>query len=543
MTLYGAEARSKILDGVRKICAAVKVTLGPLGRNVLISQSMVVDYGVHSLPIHVTKDGYTTARGFDLDDPFEKAGVLLVKEACQKTVDQAGDGTTTTAVLLEAIVEEAIKLIDAGANPMELKKIIDREVAYVVAGLKEMAVQVGDDNEKLFNIATISANNDPEIGRLIADAFKKIGKEGIIDIEAGKSVDTEIKIADGYRFDKSWVSPLFINNKEKQICEFENPLILLYEKMVTHHTQVERACELAMGKGRPLLIICEDAKEEGLGFLVLNNYQNRLRCCVVKAPSFAEGRREEMEDLAILTGGTYISDSKGVGIKEIEIENLGQAKKVTITKEETIIIGGDSDKAALEDLLNELRMNQAQAKNEDEKYPIEKRIAKLQAGVAVIQVGAATETEMKERLDRFDDAVRATKAAISEGYVPGGGTAFLRLIFGRIRIEEILKIYDQTGMEYYSPKSEDALPGIIFSILKSPLIQICKNAGVESEKILAEISSKKELVGYNAKTGKIEDLVKAGVIDPVKVLRCSLQNAASAASMIITTECLIADTL
>lgn len=552
-TLYGAEARNKILEGVKKISSAVKVTLGPMGRNVLISQSMVVDYGVHSLPIHVTKDGYTTTKGFDLDDPFEKAGVLLVKEAAQKTVDEAGDGTSTTVVLLEAIVEEAIKLIDSGANPMELKKSIDREVALVVARLKEMAVQVGDDNEKLFNIATISANNDIEIGRLIADAFKKIGKEGVIDIEMGKTSKTEIKIADGYRFERSYISPWFMTNREKQICEFENPIILLYEKMITHHTQIERALTISIQQSRPILIICEDSIEEGLGYIIRNRLEGRVKCCVVKSPSYGEMRRQDMEDLAVLTGGSYISDSKGVGVAEIEFENFGQAKKVLITKEETIIIGGNSDKIALENLLNELRMNLAQANNEEERAPIEKRIAKLQGGIAVIQVGAATETEMKEKMDRFDDAVRATKAAISEGYVPGGGTAFLRLISKRINIdivnipempmEEVLRIYDQTGMEYYKSPSEELHAGIIFNILKAPLIQICKNAGVESDKILVGISSQTGAMGYNAKTGSIEDLVKAGVIDPVKVLRCALQNAASAASMIITTECLIADTL
>lgn len=556
MTLYGKEARTKILDGVRKISSAVKVTLGPMGRNVLISQSMVIDYGVHSLPIHVTKDGYTTTKGFDLDDPFEKAGVLLVKEAAQKTVDEAGDGTSTTVVLLEAIVEEAIKRIDEGANPMELKKSIDREVEYVVVGLKSMAVQVGEDNEKLFNIATISANNDPEIGRLISDAFNKIGKEGVIDIEMGKTSKTEIKIADGYRFERSYISPWFMTNREKQTCEFENPLILLYEKMVTHHTQIERALTISIQQGRPILIICEDSKEEGLGYLISNTIQGRVKCCVVKSPSYGEMRREDMEDLAILTGGSYISDSKGLGISEIEFQNFGQASKVLITKEETIIIGGRSDKDALQNLLNELRMNLVQAKNEEEKAPIEKRIAKLQGGIAVIQVGAATETELKEKMDRFDDAVRATKAAISEGYVPGGGTAFLRLINRGIRIdidtiseetpipmEDVLRIYDQTGMEFYKTNTEDILTGIIFSALKAPLIQICKNAGVGPDKILMGVSSQIGPIGYNAKTDTIEDLVKAGVIDPVKVLRCALQNAASAASMIITTECLIADTL
>lgn len=555
-TLYGAEARTKIFDGVKKITAAVKVTLGPLGRNVLISQSMVVDYGVHSLPLNVTKDGYRTAIGFDLDDHFEKAGVLLVKEACQKTVDQAGDGTTTTAVLLEAIVEEGIRLINEGVNPMELKRVIDSEVEYVVERLKEMAAQIGNDNEKIFQIATISANNDIVIGRLIADAFKQIGSEGIIDIEPGKSVNTEIKIASGYRFQKSWVSPYFMNNKDKQICEFSEPLILIYQNRITHHTQIQRALELSMQLGKPLLIICEDAADEGLGFMVMNNFQNRVRICVVKAPEFGVERMEAMEDIALLTGGSYITDIRGINIKEIEVENLGNAKKVIVTKEETTIIEGAGNKDEIQNLLNELRMNLAQAKNENDRFPIEKRIARLIGGVAVIQVGAATETEMKERMDRFDDSVRATKSAISEGYVPGAGSAFLKLIPKGVSInvdalkdvpestwEDVVKIYDQTGNQFWSSKTPPTFHGIIFNILKTPLEQICKNAGIKSDQILKLISLGGDNDGYNAKTDKVEDLVIAGVIDPVKVLRCALQNAASSAGMVLTTECLIADLL
>lgn len=517
-TLYGTEARSSIMEGVRKISKAVACTLGPEGRLVLISQSAIFDYGVHSLPISLTKDGYRTAKSFDVDDYFQKSGVVLVKEAAQKTVDQCGDGTSTTIILLEAIAEAGIKLIEEhGANPMQLKKIIDDEVKIVVDYIQKRAIKIGNDNERIFQVATISANNDPVIGRMIADAFKEIGHEGIIDLEAGQSVSTEIKIASGYRFDKSWVSPLFINNKEKQICEFENPLILLYEKRITHHTQVQRSLELAIQSGRPVLIICEDASEEGLAFLAMNTLQGRIKCCVVKSPSIGERRRQDMEDIAVLTGGTYLSDGKGFDIKEMEFENFGQAKKVVVTKEETVIIGGMAVKTEVENLLNELRMNLAQTKNEDEAAPIEKRIAKLQGGVAVIQVGAATETEMKEKLDRYDDAVRATKSAIAEGYLPGAGTAFLK------------------------ESARHPQGGIVFGILSQPLIQICKNAGIDHEPILKQIREGGENDGYNAKSGKVEDLLESGVIDPCKVLRCSLQNAASAAGAILTTECLIAD--
>lgn len=516
-TLYGAEARAKLLSGVKKIAAAVKVTLGPMGRNVLISQSMVVDYGVHNLPIHVTKDGYTTTRGFEInDDPFEQAGVLMIKEAAQKSVDQAGDGTTTTVVLAEAIVAKAIELIENGSNPVELKRSIDKGVQEVVDQLKQMAIPIKGNNDRIRQIATISANNDIEMGNLIADAFAKIGEEGIIDLEAGQSVNTEIRIADGYKWDKSWVSPSFINNKEKQTCEFENPVILLYDKRITHHTQIVRALELVMKSGRPLLVVCEDAAEEGLATLAINNLQGRIKICVVKAPEFNEKRREAMEDIALLTGATYVSDIRGIDIKELEWDHFGHASKALVTKDETVIIGGHGDKAAIEDLLNELKMNLTQAKNEDEKAPIERRIAKLKGGVAVIEVGAATETEMKEKLDRYDDAVRAVKAALSEGYIVGAGTAFLRV---------------NTSSE------------IINSVLSAPLKQICDNSGVESDKIVSEIKSLQGNMGYNAKTDKVEDLIEAGVIDPVKVLRCALTNAGSSAGMIITTEALICDTL
>lgn len=514
-TLYGADARAKLLAGVKKIAAAVKVTLGPSGRNVLISQSHVVDYGVHNLPLHVTKDGYTVAKAFKItDDPFEQAGVLLVQEAAQKSVDQAGDGTTTTVVLTEAIVEKGMELIDAGANPMELKRGIDEAVDIFTAELKQLSVPIKGDIGRIQQIATISANNDQEIGGWIAKAFEKIGDEGVIDLEPSQSGKTEIKISDGYKWDQSYVSPLFITNREKQTCEFDAAYILIYQNRVNHHTQVMQALTLATKEGKPLLIICDDAVEEGLAFLAMNHYQNKARVCVVKAPAFGDDRRIEMEDIAMLTGGTFISDTRGISVKEIELDNLGVARKVIVTKDETIIMGGMGDTEKIEETINELRMNLAQAKNEDERYPIEKRIARLTGGVAVIQVGAATETEMKERLDRYDDAVRATKAAIAEGFVAGGGTTFLRIATGN-------KIVD-----YATSKI---------------LEQICNNVGDNPDVVVDIVKNSEGNVGYNAKVGHAMDLVKAGVIDPTKVIRCALQNAASAASMIITSECLIVD--
>lgn len=515
--LFGKEAREKILSGVNKIADAVVTTLGPQGRCVLISQSMVVDYGIHNLPLYVTKDGYRTTRAFEInDDPFEQAGVLMAKECAQKTVDMAGDGTSSSILLLRAFVQKGMELINEGANPMELKKQIDKAIEIVVQQLKERATPIKGDIDRIRQIATISANNDPEIGGWIADAFAKIGDEGVIDLEASKGVRTEIKISDGYKWDQSWTSPLFITNREKQIVEFETPLILIYHNRINHHTQIMKALELCQQSGKPLLIICEDAVEEGLAFMVLNTLQGRVKVCAVKSPAFGEDRRIEMEDIAMLTGADYISDVRGINIKEIAKDNFGTAKKVIVTKDETIIIGGGGNKDSIESHVNELRMNLAQAKNEDEKAPIEKRIAKLKGGVAVIQVGAATETEMKEKLDRFDDAVRATKAAIAEGFLAGAGTSLLRVKSGN---------------------------NIVDSAMEMVLKQICLNAGVNADQILTQVKGLKGNVGYNAKTDVIEDLVDAGVIDPAKVLRCALQNASSSAGMILTSECLIVDTM
>lgn len=515
-TLYGTEARDKMLAGIKKIVDAIRVTLGPQGRNVVLAQSAVVDYGVHNLPLHITKDGATVARGFDLEDYFEKVGIMIIKECTTKTVDQAGDGTSSCAILAHAILEKAIELVNKGANPIELKRSIEKAVENVVTQLKELSTPIKGDIERIRQVATISANNDPEIGNWIAEAFEKIGDEGIIDLEASKNVRTEIKVSDGYKWDQSWTSPLFITNREKQMVELENPLILIYHNRINHHTQVMKALELCQQSGKPLLIICEDAVEEGLAFMVLNTLQGRVKVCAVKSPSYGEDRRIEMEDIALLTGGSYISDVRGISVKEITMPHFGKAKKVIVTKEETIIIGGGGSQNDIENHVNELRMNLAQAKNEDEKYPIEKRIAKLKGGVAVIQVGAATETEMKEKLDRFDDAVRATKAAISEGYVVGAGTTYLRIRSGNEIVDYAMDM-----------------------ILK----QICLNAGVEADETVQEVKQLKGNMGYNAKTNKIEDLVESGVIDPTKVIRCALTNAASSAGMILTTEAMIVDTM
>lgn len=554
-TLYGTDARQKILEGVKKISAAVKVTLGPLGRNVIIAQSGIVNgYDVRSLPLHVSKDGYTVTKAFDLDDPFEKVGVLMIKECAQKSVDQSGDGTTTTCILAEAIFEKGMELVNAGANPLELKKGIDKAVEYVVAELKKMAIPVAGDVERIRQVATVSANNDKEIGDLIADAFAKIGDYGVINIEEAKGVETEVKVIEGVQIERGWISPYFVNNREKQICEFDNPLILLYQNRLTHHTQYQKAVELSVQMQIPLVIICEDADEEGLATLAMNNQQGRIRCCIIRSPFFGQQRLEAMEDIALATGGTFISDSKGLDIKEMDASWFGQCKRISVSKDETIIAEGVYEKEKFADFINELKMNLTQAKGDDEKEVIEKRIARLTGGIAVIYVGGATETEMKEKKDRVDDAVRATKAAIAEGYVCGGATAFVRCIKKHIAVnidaiptispEESIKIFNQTGLlTWESDESEDSLNVLINTVLLEPLRQICNNSGVDSNSIIKQVLSSNGNVGYNAKTDTIEDLVLSGIIDPVKVLRCALQNAASSAGMILTSECMIVDTL
>lgn len=522
-TLYSNDGRMAMLSGVKKIVDAIRVTLGPLGRNVVIAPSVVADYDVHSLPIHITKDGHTVARSFNCEDYFERVGVMLVKECTFKTVLQAGDGTSTSAILVHAILEKAIEAVEAGANPMELKREIDAAVEVVVSELKKLATPIKGNVERIREIATVSANNDKAIGDMIADAFAKIGDEGVIDIEPNPGVKTEIKIAEGYKFNKGWgeISDRFVTDRNKMIGEFLNPLILLYDKRITHHTQIERGLTLAIERNRPLFIICEDSDGEGLATLAVNNGRS-VKIGIVKSPAYGDARREQMEDIAAVTGGTYLSDIKGVGIKEIEIENFGQADKIIATRDETIIVGGKANNGAVENLLNELRMNLAQAKNEEEKSPIEKRIARLTGGIAVIQVGANTETEMKERMDRFDDAIRATKSAIEEGYLPGGGSVFAKI--------------DENLLNTKGGR-------VLLEALKEPLRQICLNAGIDPDPILNQIVDSELNIGYNAKTDKVEDLVKAGILDPAKVLRCALQNASSSATMILTSEAMIVDTM
>lgn len=523
--LYGKESRDKLLAGVQKITKAVSCTMGPSGKCVLIGNAIYGNDGLVQLPSIVTKDGVTVANNFDLADPVENRGALAVKEAARETVKQAGDATTLTSVLAESLITGGMKLIDEGANSQQLKKGMDKALEYVVEELKKMSTPVKGDIERIRQVATVSANNDKIIGDLIADAYSKIGDAGIIEIGTSSGVDTDVKIADGFKIDRGWISPLFVNNPAKEICEFENPLILLYDKKITHHTQIENSIGIAIQENKPLLIICEDAEEEGLAYLGINTYNKRFRVCAVKSPEFGNLRREWMEDMALITGGDYVSDLHGLDIKEVELSNFGQADKVTISSTETTIRGGKKNQDKFDEFINDLKMNLAQAKTEDEKYPIEKRIARLNGKTAVIQVGAATETELKEKLDRVDDSVRATRAAISEGFVAGGGTAFIRITKPIIT---------------YKP-NDDLMEGIdlVFNSLSSPLKQICENAGVKSNEIYLKVSVEEGNMGYNALTGEIVDMVEAGIIDSTKALRCALTNAVSVAGMVLTSECSI----
>lgn len=521
---YNKEARDKILSGVKKITDAVRVTMGSNGRCVLIGEAYFGNDGMIALPTIVTKDGYTVTKHFELADRMENRGALMIKEAAMKTVMQAGDATTCTCVLAEAIISEGMRLIDEGANAQELKKGIDDAVAQAVNELKKMSIMVGDDTYKIFQVATVSANNDAIIGHMIAEAFKKIGVEGVIDVEEGVSPETDIKISDGYKFERSWAHPLFINNKEKQTCEFNDALVILYDKKINHHTQITKAIEAANKEEKPLLIICEDAVDEGLAFLVVNVHKQRTRVCVVKAPAFGEDRRIEMEDIALLTGAEFIGDVRGINIREFHPSYFGTAKKIVVNKDETIIMGGGGDKEMLKKQLDELRMDLARAKNENERVPVEKRIAKLTGGVAVIQVGAATETEMKEKYARFDDAVRATKAAIAEGFVAGGGTAFLR-------ISDKLLIDDNASPSYQNGQR------LIKDALLAPIKQMSQNSGINPEATCEGVRRFEGNVGWNTIAEDFVDMVNVGIIDSTKALRCALQNAASVAGMLLITEC------
>lgn len=525
MVLYDKEARKMLENGVNKAADAVKVTLGPSGRNVIFSRAIQTQNGIQYFPARVTKDGVTVLRNFFLEDPVEDIGAGVVREASQKTADMVGDGTTTTAILVQAIVNEGLKLIDEGINPMELKRGIEKGVEYVVEELRKMATPIDGDFNKIKQIATVSANHDEVIGNLIADAYKKMGKDGLITIEDSKDGTTEMKTVDGFKVNQGYISPYFRTNIGKDITELSNPVILFFEKPISQMKTLIPILESAIKTQSSLVIFCEDLEGDAFSTLVKNVSEGKISACVIKSPFVGSKLIDSMEDMAILTGGTFLSAQKGVPLEAVTLQLCGKASKVLVTKESTTIIGGGGDKEKIKQLVDSLKEKLKDTKDEREKEYIEKRISKLSGAVAVLYVGAATESESLEKKDRCDDAVRATKAAIEEGFVPGGGSAFLKI----------------------SKEMPDAINGIdgvtkgfnlIMKAICEPLTQITKNAGIILNGEVNKIKSSSPEIGYNAKTEKVEDLIKSGIIDPVKGLRSALENAASTSCMILTTQCL-----
>ncbi len=518
--IFDTEARDRLKKGVDAIANAVKVTLGPKGRNVIIDKK----FGAP----HVTKDGVTVAKEIELSDPIENMGAQMVKEVASKTADIAGDGTTTATVLAQAIVSAGLKNVTSGANPMDLKRGIDKAVRAVVEHLKKNSQEVGSDNNKIKQIATISANNDENIGSLIAEAMKVVGNEGVITVEEAKGTETEVKTVEGMQFDRGYLSPYFVTNAEKMIAELENPYILITDKKISNVQELLPVLEPVAQQGRPLLIIAEDIEGTALSTLVINRIKAGLKIAAVKAPGFGDRRKEMLEDIAILTGGTVVTEERGFTLENATIDMLGTASKVDIDKDNTTIINGSGKKADIKARTNQIKA-QIQATTSDyDKEKLQERLAKLSGGVAVLYVGAATEVEMKEKKDRVDDALSATRAAVEEGIVPGGGVALIRTI------EAIDKI---KGLN----EDEDTGIAIVKRAVEEPLRQIITNAGSEGAIIVQKVKEGKKDFGYNARTEVFENLYKAGVVDPTKVTRIAIENAASIAAMLLTTACVIAD--
>lgn len=520
----GKTAMDKILEGINLVADPVKSTLGAMGRTVIISQSFIEDYGTKNYPVVVTKDGWRVSQSINSSDPLVQAGVLFVQEAAQKQMSDAGDATTTCCLLTQAIVTEGMKSIEAGANPHDLKRGIEAAVMQVVEELKKMAIPINGDIERIRQVATISANNDKEIGDLIAEAYSKIGVNGSVTIEEAKGVSTSIKIADGFKFHRGWASPYFITNPAKEECVLEDPYILIYDRPISQLQPLMPLLEKILKAGKPLLIICEDSDGEALATLTFNVAKGSMKACVINLAFMGEHKIKVMEDIATVTGGTFVNELKGVKLENVTLLQLGQAKKIIVGKENTVIIGGvrskDYDKT-----VDSLKQLLTETESQEEKEKIEKRIARLNEGVAILSIGAMTEVEMKEKKDRADDAVRATKCATQEGFIAGGGTAFLRI---------------KTGNE------------IIDNVLCMPFKQICLNAGVDSEKLIDAktlksmfdtILEEKGSVGYNVVSRIFEDMVKSGIIDAAKSNRCALQNAASVACQILTSQYIITDTI
>lgn len=517
---YNVEAREALKKGVDTLANAVKVTLGPKGRNVIIEKKF-------GAPV-ITKDGVSVAKEIELKDALENMGAQMVKEVASKTADQAGDGTTTATVLAQAIVAPGIKSVAAGANPMDLKRGIDKAVATVVGNLKSQSQEVGQDNNKIKQVATISANNDEVIGALIAQAMEKVGNDGVITVEEAKGTETEVKTVEGMQFDRGYLSPYFVTNSDKMEAELDNPYILIYDKKISNMKELLPILEKQVQTGKPLLIIAEDLDGEALATLVVNKIRGSLKVAAVKAPGFGDRRKAMLEDIAILTGGTVISDELGLDLKETTIDQLGRAKSVKVQKENTIIVDGEGNKAEIEARITQIKAQIAETTSEFDKEKLQERLAKLAGGVAVIRVGAATETEMKEKKLRMEDALAATRAAVEEGIIAGGGSAYIHASKEVAKLAAKLEGDERTGAQ------------IILKALEAPLSCIAQNAGLEGAVIVNKVREKKTGVGFNALTEKYVDMVEDGILDPSKVTRSALQNATSVASTFLTTEAAVA---
>jgi chaperonin GroEL len=518
---FDIEARNKMKKGVDTLANAVKVTLGPKGRNVVIEKK----FGAPQ----VTKDGVSVAKEIELEDPIENMGAQMVKEVASKTADIAGDGTTTATVLAQSIISEGLKMVAAGANPMDLKRGIDKAVSLVVENLKSQSQTVGNDAKKIQQVATISANNDETIGKLIAEAFIKVGKEGVITVEEAKGTDTTVDIVEGMQFDRGYISPYFVTNSEKMAVELQNPYILIYDKKISAMKDILHILEKVAQTSRPLLIIAEDLEGEALATLVVNKLRGTIKVAAVKAPGFGDRRKEMLTDIAILTAGTVVSEEQGYKLENADLTYLGQASSVTIDKDNTTVVGGKGGKKEITARVNQIKSQVENTTSDYDKEKLQERLAKLAGGVAVLYVGAATEVEMKEKKDRVDDALHATRAAVEEGIVPGGGVAYIRAIEA---LEPKVKgqiADEQTGM------------AIVRRALEEPIRCLTSNAGIDGSIVVQKIKEGKGDFGFNARTEVYENLFKAGVIDPTKVSRVALENAASIAGMLLTTECVIAD--
>ncbi|AEE53554.1 chaperonin GroEL [Haliscomenobacter hydrossis] len=517
---FNRDARERLRAGVDALANAVKVTLGPKGRNVVIQKS----FGAPQ----ITKDGVTVAKEIELEDAVENMGAQMVKEVASKTADIAGDGTTTATVLAQAMINAGLKNVAAGANPMDLKRGMDKAVRKVVENLKEQSEQIGDDFEKIKQVAAISANNDEEIGALIADAMKRVTKDGVITVEEAKGTDTYVDEVLGMQFDRGYLSPYFVTNTEDMTAEYENPYILITDRKISNMADIVPVLEKVVGSGRSLLIIAEDIESQALGVLVVNRLRANLKIVAVKAPGFGDRRKAMLEDIAVLTGGTVISEEKGYKLENAGLEHLGNAEKIQVDKDNTTIINGKGDEELINSRITQIKQQIGTTTSDYDREKLQERLAKLSGGVAVLYVGAPTEVEMKEKKDRVDDALHATRAAIEEGIVAGGGVALVRAI-------KVLTNAKGTN------EDETIGMAIVKKALEAPLRIIAENAGIEGSVVLQRVSNSKDAMGYNARTDKYEDLKKAGVIDPTKVTRIALENASSIAGMVLTTECVVSD--